>query len=58
MKKSTELGLMFFSMPFVVSASLEFLPAWLSWPTALIAGMFWVGVLGQIHEYDKTKEKE
>lgn len=58
MKKSTELLLIFFSMPFVVSASIEFLPQWLSWPIGVIATMFWVGTIVEIQNYDKTKEKE
>jgi len=30
-------------LPFVVSASFEFLPAWLYWPLAIVCGMVWVG---------------
>ena len=30
------------TLPFVISAAFEFLPAWLYWPIALIGGMaFW-----------------
>ena len=58
MKKSTQLGLMFFSLPFVMSASIEFLPQWLSWPIGVIAAMFWVGTIVEIQNYDKTEEKE
>ena len=31
--------------PFVVSASIEFLPGWLSWPIALLGGVHWFGSL-------------
>jgi hypothetical protein len=30
-------------LPFVISASFEFLPAWLYWPLAVICGMSWLG---------------
>jgi hypothetical protein len=30
-------------LPFVISAAVEFLPAWLYWPIALIGGMAWLG---------------
>ena len=49
---------MFFSLPFVMSASIEFLPQWLSWPIGVIAAMFWVGTIVEIQNYDKTEEKE
>jgi len=30
------------TLPFIISAAFEFLPAWLYWPIALIGGMsFW-----------------
>ena len=57
MKKSTELGLMFFSMPFVVSASTEFLPKWLSMPISLIATLLWIGTFVQITKYDAETDK-
>ena len=31
--------------PFVVSASIEFLPGWLSWPISILGGMVWLGSL-------------
>lgn len=57
MKKSTELGLLFFTLPFVVSASMEFLPQWLALPIAVISSMFWLGVLIQIGEYKKEDDE-
>jgi len=41
-------------LPFVVSASFEFLPAWLYWPIALIGGMAWFGACGIVAEKEKT----
>ena len=58
MKKGTQLLLMFFSLPFVVSASIEFLPQWLSWPIGVIATMFWVGTLREIQDYNLKTDKE
>jgi len=40
-KRSAYLHIVF--LPFVVSASFEFLPVWLYWPIALIGGMAWFG---------------
>jgi len=57
MKKSTDLMLKFLTLPFVVSASMEFLPEWLAIPIAVISGMFWLGVLVQIGEYKKEDEE-
>lgn len=58
MKKSTELGLAFFGLPFVVSAAVEFLPQWAAWPIAVTLGMVWFGVIVQTGNYDFEKEKE
>ena len=41
-------------LPFVVSASFEFLPAWLYWPIALIGGMAWLGACGIIDEREQA----
>ena len=57
MKESTRLMLLFLSMPFVMSASIEFLPPWLSWPVGVIAAMFWVGTLLEIRDYDTKTDK-
>ena len=57
MKKSTELMSVFLTMPFVVSASMEFLPAWLAMPICLIAVMFWMGTLVQIMDYTKKDDE-
>ena len=58
MKEGTRLMLLFVSMPFVVSASIEFLPQWLSWPIGVIATMFWVGTLREIQDYNIKTDKE
>jgi len=39
-----------FVIPFVVSASIEFLPGWLSWPISILGGMVWVGSLCLLQE--------
>jgi hypothetical protein len=44
--------------PFVISASLEFLPAWLSMPTTLLVSIFWLGTMGQIGEYKRSKDND
>jgi hypothetical protein len=38
-------AVMVLSMPFVISASIEFLPAWLYWPISILCGMTWFGAL-------------
>jgi hypothetical protein len=35
-------------VPFVISASVEFFPAWLYWPISILGGMIWVGALVQL----------
>ena len=38
------------TLPFVISAAVEFLPAWVYWPIALLCGMAWLGaglILGE-----------
>jgi hypothetical protein len=37
-------------LPFVISAAVEFLPAWVYWPTALLGGMAWVGACAILTE--------
>ena len=49
----TTLYLCIISLPFVVSASFEFLPAWLYWPIALIGGMEWFGACLMLVEKDE-----
>lgn len=43
MKNKTSIALYLFVTPFVVSASIEFLPGWLSWPISTLGGMVWIG---------------
>ena len=45
MRTQTKLLLYVVILPFVISASVEFLPAWLYWPIAVIAGLVWFGAL-------------
>jgi len=57
MKKSTELMATFLTLPFVASASIEFLPTWLAMPTFVIAVIFWMGNLVQIMDYKREDDK-
>lgn len=54
MKDKTVTLLYVLVTPFIVSASIEFLPGWLSWPISVLGGMMWVGALFLIQE---KKEK-
>jgi hypothetical protein len=42
------------TLPFVISAAVEFLPAWLYWPTALLCGMAWFGACGILIEKETS----
>jgi len=37
------MGLWIFGLPFVISAAIEFLPAWVYLPIALLGAMQWIG---------------
>lgn len=50
MTRKTKAYLHIISLPFVISASFEFLPAWLYWPIALIGGMAWLGACAMLIE--------
>jgi ABC-type microcin C transport system permease subunit YejE len=43
--------------PFVVTASIEFLPWWLSAPIVLLTAIFWLGTMKQIGEYSSGKKE-
>ena len=43
MTRNTRAHLHIITLPFVISAAVEFLPAWVYWPIALIGGMAWFG---------------
>jgi len=43
MTRKTKAYLYIITLPFVISAAFEFLPAWVYWPIALIGGMEWFG---------------
>ncbi len=50
MTRKNKAALYVFILPFVISASVEFLPAWLYWPICILAGMSWFGsclILGE-----------
>jgi len=42
-------------LPFVISAAVEFLPAWVYWPTALLGGMAWVGACAILTEEQQLR---
>ena len=42
------------TLPFVISAAFEFLPAWLYWPIVLIGGMSWFGACAMLIEKETT----
>jgi len=42
------------TLPFVISGAVEFLPAWLYWPTSLICAMAWVGACVILAEKDEA----
>ena len=54
MTKQRKAFLHIITLPFVVSASVEFLPAWLNWPIALIGGMAWFGACVIFVEKENT----
>ena len=41
-------------LPFVISGAVEFLPAWLYWPTSLIYAMAWVGACAILAEKEQA----
>lgn len=41
-------------LPFAISAAVEFLPAWVYWPIALLCGMAWVGACAMAIEEKNT----
>lgn len=41
-------------LPFVISASIEFLPSWLNFPIALLGGMMWFGACLIVAEKDQA----
>jgi hypothetical protein len=48
MDEKTKLTTMVMVIPFVISACVEFFPAWLYWPVAVLGGMIWIGALGRM----------
>lgn len=43
-----------FVTPFAVSAAIEFLPGWVSWPIAVLGGILWFGSLIMLSNEEKT----
>jgi len=54
MTKKRRAYLHIITLPFVISASIEFLPAWLYWPTSLICAMAWFGAGVILAEKDEV----
>jgi hypothetical protein len=53
MTKKTKAYLHIITLPFIVSASFEFLPAWLYWPITLIGFMSWWGACVMLIEKEE-----
>jgi len=43
MTRNRKAYLYIITLPFVISAAIEFLPVWVSWPIAFLGGMAWFG---------------
>ena len=41
-------------LPFVISAAVEFLPAWVYWPIGLLGAMAWIGACAILNEKENT----
>jgi hypothetical protein len=54
MKNKVMTLLYIFVTPFVVSASIEFLPGWLSWPISILGGMLWFGSLALLQKKEEA----
>jgi hypothetical protein len=54
MTKKQRAYLHIITLPFVISAAVEFLPAWVYWPIALLGGMAWLGACVNLAEMEKT----
>jgi len=54
MTKHRKAHLYIITLPFVISAAVEFLPAWVYWPIALLCGMAWVGACAMAIEEKNT----
>ena len=50
MTKKQRAYLHIITLPFVISAAVEFLPAWVYWPVALLGGMAWIGACAILNE--------
>lgn len=50
MTKKTKIGLHVIVLPFAISASIEFLPAWIYIPMSLLLGMAWLGSCAMLRE--------
>ena len=53
MTRKTSAYLHIITLPFVISAAVEFLPAWLYCPIALIGGMAWLGACAILIEKEE-----
>lgn len=54
MTRKTKAYLHIISLPFVMSASIEFLPAWVHFPICLLGGMSWIGACIILTEKDEA----
>ena len=58
MSKRNQMVLWIFGLPFFISAAIEFLPAWVSWPIAFLGAMQWLGAWVTLAELNKEKAEE
>ena len=56
MSKEDKMGLWIFGLPFVISASVEFLPFWLSAPIVILGTLQWGGACITLVELKKEKK--
>jgi hypothetical protein len=56
MSKRNRMVLWIFSLPFFISAAIEFLPAWVCWPIALLGAMQWLGACITLAELTRKEE--
>ena len=54
MTKKQRAYLHIITLPFVISAAVEFLPAWVYWPVALLCGMALIGACAILNEKENT----
>jgi len=52
MNEKTRVTTLVLVIPFVISACVQFFPAWLYWPIAVLGGMIWLGALVRLGDME------